>query len=97
MDRPREEWQKVKPSWEQGERLIKAFGSAIYDALLPEDSAQVQQRINSCKTCEWLRYSLEYYCGACGCGVTPISTLDLKIRLPYLECPLKKQGFNNHE
>lgn len=57
----------------------------------------------SIKQCDQLKYnnSLESFCGSCGCGQTKLAKLDgegyTKLHYPYLECPLKKEGFSNHE
>lgn len=44
------------------------------------------------------------FCGACGCGQNKLTILSsedpndyTKLHYPYLECPLKKPGFSNHE
>ena len=55
--------------------------------------------------CEVLKTSINGYvmCGACGCGENNIANLEeisgsySKLMYPYLECPLKKEGFSNHE
>ena len=53
--------------------------------------------------CDQLKESNDfgYFCGACGCGKNKLAKLDgdgyTKLHYPYLECPLKKPGFSNHE
>lgn len=56
----------------------------------------VAARRASCDGCEHLVADGEArYCGACGCGRTPLSELSRKLRFAHVECPLKRPGFSN--
>lgn len=68
--------------------------------------------IPPCKARDYSKDKKYHYCNECGCGEREIARLDAigseenlptfkeedynKLDYPYLECPLKKQGFSNH-
>lgn len=79
-----------------GEKVSDEIYNLRRDSCFGNDSRFIKQ-------CDQLKYndSLESFCGSCGCGQTKLAKLDgdgyTKLHYPYLECPLKKEGFSNHE
>ena len=100
-------WEEVKGTWEQAASFLKSLGSAAVGRVSPSVRAQ---RVESCfggvdkKPCPRLRASPSgagYFCGACGCGDTPLARFSVegssfdKLDYPYLECPRRRAGFSN--
>jgi len=58
---------------------------------------------NNIEPCSRLKQveSIGHFCGTCGCGDSKLARLDgdgyTKLHYPELQCPLKRQGFSNHD
>lgn len=100
----RNEWAKVKPTWQKALSFVRAITSKVTSSLSAED---YEKRLISCHgikadgtvvgaPCRMRRSrNDQHWCGACGCGETALAELDHKLKYPFLECPLGKEGFSN--
>lgn len=97
-------WRETRPSWSKAASWLKSEVSKRVGKI---SLNVLDQRKQSCfggvssEACNMLRKHTDgfHYCGSCGCGVREEARLDgkpSKLEYPYLECPLKKPGFSNH-
>ncbi len=102
-----DEWQRVKPSWSRALSFATVILRTSVEGKVSETT--YWERLQSCSglnaanqivspVCAMRReHQGVAYCGACGCGATPLARLDNKLWYQGLECPLAKKGFENHD
>lgn len=99
------DWERVRPSW----RRALEFSTVILRTTVEGKVSETVywERMQSCSgindrnqivgpVCPLRReYRGVGYCGACGCGATPLSRLDSKLWYSGLKCPLSRKGFQH--
>lgn len=107
---PKDQWEKVRSTWEMAESFVRSMASRGPGALVGEGRRVAlpikARRFQSCSTCPHFTLSKNgrsHFCNTCGCGDTALAQLDnpdnpnayTKLDYPFLECPLGRDGFSN--